>query len=683
LTRRLTPLALVLLLGVGVALGNVWPSTGPHRLLEASLQGAGGAAQPAALTIQSTPDPSTAGQAVTVSGQVFGPASANVKVRLWRKLGGAGRFRVARETHTDATGAYTFTFPVGEVDSNRQWYASAAHARSPIITQTVRAVVSLASSEDLPFPGERLKLVGSVFPWHGGDEVQLQRHRPGGGWSTISHTLVRRNSNFRFTRRFGPGRVRLRALLPATTRNGVSASPQVRLDVEQIHRIRHVVIIMQENRSFDSYFGTFPGADGIPPGVCVPDPMNGGCVTPFHDASDVNYGGPHARVSAKAAIDGGAMDGFVGVAERGSKCATGNPDCSPCTSSVHGRTRDQRCVDVMGYHDAREIPNYWTYARRFVLQDHMFEPNQSWSLPQHLFMLSEWSAFCRDPLIPGSCRNALGRPALDETKPIAHRKDKFGNPNNGALLYGWTDLTYLLHKNQVSWGYYVFKGNEPDCENDASVTCAPVEQGPRTPGIWNPLPSFTDVRQDNQAGNIQSLNRFFDAAHRGHLPEVSWVIPNSGVSEHPPASVSAGQAYVTGLVNALMRSPDWKSTAIFLSWDDWGGFYDHVVPPYVDKNGFGLRVPGMVISPYARTGYIDHQTLSHDAYNRFIENDFLGGQRLNPRTDGRPDPRPKVRESNPLLGSLLRDFNFRQRPRPPQILPIHPAPGRASQAPKR
>ena len=89
-----------------------------------------------------------------------------------------------------------------------------------------------------------------------------------------------------------------------------------------------------------------------------------------------------------------------------------------------------------------------------------------------------------------------------------------------------------------------------------------------------------------------------------------------------------------------MRSPDWDSTAIFLAWDDWGGFYDHVVPPTVDHNGYGLRVPALVISPYARRGFVDHQTLSFDAYVKFIEDDFLGGQRLDPKTDGRPDPRP-------------------------------------------
>jgi hypothetical protein len=130
-----------------------------------------------------------------------------------------------------------------------------------------------------------------------------------------------------------------------------------------------------------------------------------------------------------------------------------------------------------------------------------------------------------------------------------------------------------------------------------------------------------------------------------------------------------------------MHSPDWSSTAIFLSWDDWGGFYDHVVPPSVDQDGYGIRVPGPVISPFARTGFIDHQVLSHDAYNKFIEDDFLDGQRLNPANDGRPDPRPDVREANPLLGNLAADFDFNQKPRPPVILPVHPPPRPASMAP--
>ena len=143
---------------------------------------------------------------------------------------------------------------------------------------------------------------------------------------------------------------------------------------------------------------------------------------------------------------------------------------------------------------------------------------------------------------------------------------------------------------------------------------------------------------------------------------MSWIVPQPSDSEHPPALVSRGQAYVTRVINAVMRSRDWNSSAIFLAWDDWGGFYDNVTPPAVDALGYGIRVPGLVISPYARRGFIDHQALSSDAYLKFIEDDFLAAARLNPKTDGRPDPRPDVREN--LAGNIIADFNFNQKPRP-------------------
>jgi phospholipase C len=416
------------------------------------------------------------------------------------------------------------------------------------------------------------------------------------------------------------------------------------------NKIKHVIVIMQENRSFDHYFGTYPGADGIPsrngvPVVCVRDPKTGQRVRPFHHRADLNKGGPHAHADFGADVNHGRMNGFIARQEAGLQgCDPLNPVCSP-----------QGTPDVMSYHDAREIPNYWNYAANYVLQDHLFEPTTSWSLPAHLFAVSGWSARCASQTDPTTCHNA-------------HEK-----PHN----FAWTDLTYLLHAHNVSWGYYLAAGNQPDCA-DGGMACAPTPQSSKVPGIWNPLRKFATVLQDNQLTNIQPVQNFYAQAQAGTLPAVSWVIPNESNSEHPPFLVSAGQAYVTGLVNAVMSGPDWSSTAIFVTWDDWGGFFDHVIPPVVDKNGYGIRVPGLLISPYAKKGFIDHQILSFDAYLKFIEDRFLGGQRLNPATDGRFDPRTTVRESVPILGDMRADFDFTQTPRAPALLPTNPPPGPAS-----
>jgi phospholipase C len=430
-----------------------------------------------------------------------------------------------------------------------------------------------------------------------------------------------------------------------------------------IHKIKHVIVVMQENRSFDSYFGTFPGADGIPmkdgvPTVCVPNPA-GGCTRPYHDTADVNGGGPHGEANAVADVGGGKMDGFIGQADQAKKSCT-NPDDPACANGP---------PDVMGYHTAAEISDYWTYARDFVLEDRMFEPVKSWSLPDHLYLVSAWSAKCRNAS-PMSCVNDIVGPY--SAKKFDQAVSQEVSTGQTSIDLAWTDITWLLYEHRVSWAYFVQAGVQPDCDDDSAETCAPVKQSAKTPGIWNPLPLFGDVQADRQGNNVRDLSAYYAAARAGTLPSVTWIAPSGPDSEHPPSSVHQGQAYVASIVNAAMESPDWDSTAIFLSWDDWGGFYDHVVPASADSNGYGLRVPGIVISPYARHGYIDHQTLSSDGYLKFIEDDFLGGARLNPATDGRPDPRPDVRENEPILGNLIQDFDFSQSPRPPILLATNP-----------
>jgi phospholipase C len=425
-----------------------------------------------------------------------------------------------------------------------------------------------------------------------------------------------------------------------------------------IHKIRHVIVIMEENRSFDSFFGTYPHADGIPrkhgvPTVCVPNGV-GGCVRPFlHRTGAGDSGGAHGALAAKRDVDGGRMDGFIRVADpQLIRSCRANRRASACTHLRH--------PNVMSYYDARQIPNYWAYARNFVLQDHLFESNWGSSLPAHLYLVSGWSAQCRNAYRASACTTNLANPQ-ELLRRLPH-----------GPIYGWTDLTFLLHEHHVTWASYVERGKAPDCIT-GPIGCYTTLKGLNTPGMWDPLADFTDVRQDHQsAASEERLARFYVAAARGTLPAVSWITPNWGDSEHPGAPITRGQAWVTKLVNAVMRSPDWDSSAIFLAWDDWGGFYDHVDPPTVDGQGYGLRVPGLVISPYAKKGFVDHQVLSFDAYLKFIEDDFLGGQRIDPKTDGRPDPRPDVRENESVLGDLTGDFDFNQKPRQPVLLPLHP-----------
>lgn len=482
--------------------------------------------------------------------------------------------------------------------------------------------------------------------------------------------------------------------------------------------IEHVVVIMQENRSFDSYFGTYPGADGIPvdgngvPTVCNLDPWTGNCVKPYHSTLDIDSDCPHLRANLLADVNGGLMDSFIKQDEIPStplhiSSATNASPIVVTTTTAHGRTTGDlvyiaamtgntaangfwhvtatsstvlslntstgngnytqsngvmgavtRCNDpssgsctrtCMGYHNRSELGNYWAYADWGVLQDKMYEPVLSYSAPTHAYMVSGWS---------GNCPTGNNDPMACTV----------GTSTNET----WTDLTWLLHSHAISWKYYLSQGTATDCDPDE---CPPP--GTITPAlaIWNPLATALDVTQDGETANVvANINQIFvDTLPGHHLPKVSWIIPGHSVSEHPPSKVSIGQKYVTGIVNAIGHSDDWPTTAVFISWDDPGGFYDHEPPIYVDYYGgtnplgYGIRVPGLVLGPYAKQ-FIDHQVLSSDAYLKFIEDIFLEGARIDPATDGRPDPRGNVRENQSVLGNVRNDFDFTAPPRSPPFL---------------
>ena len=421
-----------------------------------------------------------------------------------------------------------------------------------------------------------------------------------------------------------------------------------------LQNIQHLVFIVQENRSFDHYFGTYPGADGFPsPLPCLPSHFYPSkCFTPYLTHADNQLGGPYSSAPQLADIDNGAMDGFLYQRERQltGKCGhDGRIDrrLSYLDDDEEVGPQVKRCtIDVLSYHDGTDLTNYWAYAANYVLLDHFFEAVHSDSHPSHLMLFSAWAAKCLqlNPPDVSSC----------ETDPIPGQiwGPKYPTP------YLWTDITYLLDQNDVSWLVY----------QDGTIGKGPYN----VKVIWDVPEGFETVQQDGQVGNAgPQLAQFYMDAANGTLPSVSWILPDYKDSEHPQASISQGQSYVTGLVNAIMSGPDWQSTAIFVTWDDMGGFYDHEPPPFTfDELGLGIREPSLLISPWAIPGLIDHQVCSTDCYLKLIEDVFMNGERLDQA--GRPDPRPDYRDEQAAYGDLANDFNFSQNPRRPLILPLHP-----------
>jgi phospholipase C len=396
---------------------------------------------------------------------------------------------------------------------------------------------------------------------------------------------------------------------------GVATDP-----VAGLSKIKHFVFIMQENRSFDSYFGTYPGAAGLPPSVCLTDPHGSACLAPYHDASPINRGGPHDLNNATVDVHDGLMDGFLIEAYEKKTdnqlpaCVTNHTACPP--------GQDPR--DVLGWHDYREIPNYWDYAQQFVLQDHMFCSLPSFTLPNRLYMLAGQSG---------------GLLSHNQPEP---------------KTFDFPVITETLTRHQIDWKYYVTTEGQLDPRTGQVVSSAKPVQGVDQLNYYNPLPGFTQVLNDPvQRQRLVDTSEFYRDARMGQLPAVSWIEPSEPLSEHPPSNVRLGMAYVTGLVNAVMEGPDWSSTAIFITYDEWGGFYDHVAPPKIDEYGTGLRVPGLVISAYARPGFVDHNVYTPASWLRIVEERF---------------DLPPLTARDALASDMLAAFDFNQAPRPPVIL---------------
>lgn len=403
------------------------------------------------------------------------------------------------------------------------------------------------------------------------------------------------------------GRMALAAIISAVTllpSSAQAASP--RPEPKPATKIEHLLVLMQENHTFDNYFGTFPGADGIPSDACMPRaltlatpspspsrssaptvkpkqtpvptpaqpslPPATGCIKPYHIATRGTADPDHGKASALAAYNSGAMNGFV-YAQR-------------------ARARDENAP--MGYWDGRDLPLYWNLAKDYVLADRFFSSAWGGSQTNHLF----WVA--------GQAAGSHG-----------------GIPKGGFTA---TTIFDRLQAAGVSWKMYI-----QNYDPRITYRCLQAKTCPKRPGgggaapqvVWAPLlafPRFLDTPALYK--NIVDLSQYYTDLKNGTLPAVSYIVPSSS-SEHPPGNVTVGQNFGASLVTSVMRSSAWNSSLFVLTHDDWGGYYDHVVPRQLpDLDGYGFRVPAIFISPFVRRGTIDSTVYDYTSILRFIEDNW-------------------------------------------------------------
>src|SRR5947209_10957691 len=219
-----------------------------------------------------------------------------------------------------------------------------------------------------------------------------------------------------------------------------------------------------------------------------------------------------------------------------------------------------------------DIPNYWQYATQFGLSDNFFSSIAAASTPNHLAMIAGQTGG-NDQVTSSGCGSTANN--------LVHSRSSAGQEYWAYPCYDISSLPQILDANSLSWRYYSQNGSW-----DAPLFLSSLLHSPN---------------------NSRNPNQFVDDVQHNNLAAVSWVMPPSGeASNHPPGHIEQGEDYATTQINAIMNSPYWANTAIFLTWDDWGGFYDHVAPPVIDGYGMGPRVPLIVISPYAMRGQLPH-----------------------------------------------------------------------------
>jgi phospholipase C len=376
--------------------------------------------------------------------------------------------------------------------------------------------------------------------------------------------------------------------------------------------IKRVVYVLLENRSFDHMFGAFPGANGTTVGVSEgrERPL---APSPQWMAGDL----PHDFDATERDVAGGKMDGF------------GQDDISRYFAYTQNRPE--------------QIPSYWRWAQDYVLCDNVFASAVGNSFPQHMFFIAGSSdgVFTSPQQVKlvtsknGATYKSWG--CDGDPGQFLLAKDPDGKVHRHDKCFDIRTVGDQLSAHGVDWRYY----------------SPPFDQ---VGYIWNAYSAVGRYIHDRELWrrHIADTDDVIRDARRGNLPAVSWVVPRYELSDHPPYSTCYSHDWATELVNAIMRSPVWEHTAIFLTWDEWGGFYDHVVPPQIDSVGLGIRVPMLVISPYARKGYVDDALGEFSTPLRFVSDNWG----LTPLTD-------RIAKTH----NFEHVFDFAGRPREPDPQP--------------
>ena len=381
--------------------------------------------------------------------------------------------------------------------------------------------------------------------------------------------------------------------------------------------IKHVVFIIKENRTTDHLFGRFPGVNGATQGLDG-DEMRPLTRPPDRLPDDI----PHCYDCAIEAWNEGKMNGF------------NRADVS----------------DRFAYTQMRgpaDLPNYWRWAEEFTLSDNFFASAQGPSFPNHLYTIAATSGGTHNNPVQDQARATLftqqtglakswGCDTLDEV--YVEVVDSEGQIEQVPPCFDFQTEADLLDGKGIPWAYYAAWNDQRGYVWSAFSA---IERVRMNPEVWE----RHIFPEDNVVADIED----------GRLAPVTWITPRYEVSEHPEWSFCHGENWTTRIVNAIMRSPFWSDTAIFITWDDYGGFYDHVPPPQVDDFGFGFRVPLLTISPYAKRGYIDSQLGEFSSVLRFIEDNWG----LNQLTH---------RDRDAFNLSYL--FDFEQEPREPVVRPL-------------